>query len=333
MSRFDIVKDSSVWINSSNLAALNKTNSIYLGVVKKAYTMEETKDIGYLVEIKMDNIAFNIPCRMMRRFGGVFNYEDYIMHGYKFDDKPDPVSMLGAKAGDRVVVGLLNGNAREGIILGSLKHHARIVAMDVSKGPQYKSEFNGIETIINENGEFKLTFRALPKNIKKLDEKPKSILPKPEYDVEVGGSYLQFDKTGSIELNDKAKEDPQSFKIDKKAGTIEILGGKVSLKITKKTEQIDIKNKITSIVSETKIDLKTKEFKTDASKSIKLKAPKIAIGKDGVELLEQLGKLIEQLGQVKPISPLGPCTPLMATPEWPQVQQIQQKIKEITGSL
>ena len=231
-----------------------------------------------------------------------------------------------------VLVGFLNGESREAIIIGSLTHPARTPSLDPKKGPQYLSEFNGIETRINESGEYKLTFKALPKNIKTLDNEPKNKLSKPEYDTKIGGSYIYLDKTGSIELNDKDKE-TQMFRIDKAKGTTTIVSGKISLVMTKSKESVDLKCKLLNVSSADKINIKTKESTIESSKSIKIKSDKVAIGKNGIELLDQIFQLIDALSKVAPISPVGPCTPLISTPQWSQVVTIQNKIKQITGSL
>jgi hypothetical protein len=333
MGPFNIVKDSSIWQSGHAYDAVDRKDPyLRIGIVKKVYRDTKGIDLRYLVEIQDRNDSIEVNARLLRRNGGVFNYEDTVLHGYKIDDKPDAVRTFNTKAGDTVLVGFLNGEAREAIILGCLTHPARETTVDIEKGPQYISEFNGIETKINENGEYKITFKAIPKNIKKLDEKPAGKLPKPEYDEKIGGSYLMFDKTGSFEVNDKSTEDFQNLKIDKAKGTFEINSGKIKLTMTKKAEKVTLACKILDISSIDKINGKTKDFNIDASATIKLKAPKIAIGTSGNELLEQIFKLVEALGKVSPISPVGPCTPLMSTPEWSEVKQVQSKVKEITGT-
>lgn len=331
---FSIVKDSTVWRNSDNFSAVTyKDPYIRLGIVKKAYRDEETTDLRYLVEMRDKNDAIEVNCRLMRKFGGIYNYEDTVFHGYKFDDKPDPVQAFEAKAGDVVLMALLNGEAREGVIIGSMTHPARKCDIDITKGPQYKAEFNGIETKINEFGEYTITFKAVPTNVAKLDDKPTVKIPAPIYDDKVGGSFFMFDKTGSYEVNDKDKEGVQNLRIDKPKGTFEINSGKIKLTMTKKEEKVELKCKLLNITSDDKVTGKTKEFSFDASTSVKIKTPKVAIGKDGIELLDQLFQLIEKLSLVTPISPVGPCTALKATPQWPNVAEVQSKIKEITGSL
>lgn len=332
---FAIVKDSSIWQNSDAFSAVNgKDPYLRIAIVKKVYREERTSDIKYLVEVQDRNNSIEVNARMLRKFGGVYNYEDVIDRGYKFDDKPDPTRDFDAKAGDAVLVAFMNGEAREAVILGGLIHPARKSTLDITKGPQYASEFNGVETTINENGEYKLTFKAQPTNIKELENKPSKKIAPPKYDEKVGGSYFWMDKTGSLELNDSEKEKGiQQLRIDKPKGTITINSGKIKLEMTKEKELVTLKCKVLEITSDDKITGKTKEYSMDASKSVKIKSPKVAIGKEGIELLDQLFQLVEALGKVQPISPVGPCTPIMNAPSWPGVVSVQSKIKEITGSL
>lgn len=334
MNPFDIVKDSSLWYTPSAAAGVSRKDPyIRIGIVKRVFIDEGTADFSYLVEIQDRNDAIEVNARPLYKFGGAFNYEECVNRGYKIDDKPDETRDFSAKAGDTVLVAFLNGESREAIILGGLTHPARTTSLDPSLGPQYRSEFNGIETVINEDGEYTLTFKGQPTNIDILDDKPEDALPAPEYDEEVGGSYFEFDITGSMELNDVATELPQSFRIDKADGTITTESGKISLKMTKETEQVDLLCKILNVTAEDKITKTTKEFELKASTSVKINSPKVAIGKDGIELLDQLFQLVDALSKVIPISPVGPCAALGTVPEWAAVKAIQEKIKEITGGL
>jgi hypothetical protein len=95
---------------------------------------------------------------------------------------------------------------------------------------------------------------------------------------------------------------------------------------------VNLKAKTTDVISDDKITMKTKEFLITSDTKAYIKSPKVAIGKEGAELLDQLAKLIDKMGMIKPISPVGPCVPLMATPEWPDVEAVKAKIKEITGA-
>jgi len=331
---FDIIKDSSVWRQETDQKAISRRDPyLRLGIVKRVYRDTVTTDIRYLVEIRDMNNISEVNASLLRRFGGVYNYEDVILQGYKISDRPDPTSDFKAKAGDTVLLAFLNGQSREGIILGGVSHPARASALSIKDGPQYLSEFNGVENSINKDGEFTTTFKGLPTNIAQLNNTPSAKIPAPKYDLKVGTTFTKFDKTGSWETSDNATVDPQRVRIDKPNGKILINSGQVSLIFTKGSQDVSMKTKTLVVTADTSVTETTKDWSITASSTAKIKSPKVAFGTDGVELLDQLAQLVDALGKVTPISPIGPCTALSATPEWPAVDAIKAKIKEITGSL
>lgn len=331
---FEIVEDSSLWRDVSSYEAVSaKDPYIRTGIVKKIVRDASTKRSKFLVEVNQMGRQLEISCDLLLRSGGAYNYEETMLRGYKIEDKPDEVNTYSGKPGDMVVVACLNGEFREGLILGFILHPSRSSTLSPDKGPQHINEFNGVETHINESGEFKLTFKGLQKNLDKLKDKPAQSIEAPQYDEEVGGSFLKFDKTGGFILTDSAKENTQSISVDKANGSIIVVSGKVTLSISKKDEKVSLKSKILDINSETSVSATTKDLSLEAKSSAKIKSPKVAIGSDGTELLDQIAKLIDALGKVQPISPVGPCTPIQATPQWADVMSIKSKIKEITGSL
>ena len=268
MDPFSTIKDSSIWQSSSNFNAFRaKDPMLRIAIVKKVYQDSATTELRYLVTMfdKSDEIELN--CRLMRRFGGVFNYEDIVYQGYTFTDAPDPVSTLSAKAGDIVLVAFLNGEGREGIILGGIMHAARISTIDIDNGPQYMSEFNGMQTIINQNGEYILTFRGIPTNISVLNNIPSTQLPVPTYDTSVGSSFLKIDQTGSLELNDNSSSGIQNIRIDKSGGFVIVNAGSASLKMTKSSQEVDLTCEILNINASTSISQTTDIFSIDANSS------------------------------------------------------------------
>ena len=329
-----IVKDSSIWVDPKQQAAVGRMDGIIrVGIIKSAYNDSDSGELRYLVEVQNHNTKINLNCRLIRRFGGVFNYEDYVYRGYKFNDKPDPVSSFDAKAGDAVLVGQLNGQGREGIIIGGLTHAAHTTAIKASDGPQYDAEFNGVHTSINKDGEWTLTFKGQPTNLNILSATPSGRLPAPTYNTSVGSSFMKFDKEGGWTLNDNAKSDPQFIHVDKKNGIITVTSGKISLKMTKSNESVLLVSKSLTVNAADKITETTKEYSMHATTSVKVNSPKVAIGTDGIELLDQLTQLIDALGKLIPISPVGPCTALSAISLWPKVEDIKSKINQIKGTL
>jgi hypothetical protein len=241
MNPFASVKDSSIWLKPSSLEVINTLdNRLYIGIVREVFNDVNTNELRYLVEIRHRNDVVFSNCRMLRRWGGAFNYEDSVMRGYTHNNTSNEENGPEAIPGDAVLVGQFAGQGREGIILGGLTHVARKNFLDVKKGPQYRSEFNGIETSINEDGEWTLTFRGQPTNLSKLNATPSEPIPTPEYNTDVGTSYMKWDKTGSFTLSDEATDGDkrQRLFIDKKNGTIDVDSGKVNLHITKKDQSV-----------------------------------------------------------------------------------------------
>lgn len=235
MTPYDIVKDSSIWYNPISLSAtFQLDNVLYTGIVKSVLNDSETNELRYMVEVHHRGNTFPIACRTVSRFGGVFNYEDVVARGYNYNTP----SGIAAKAGDHVLIGLIGGQGRDGVILGGLTHPSR-KCIDAD-APEYKSEFNGIETYINKDGEYTLTFKAQPINLAQLEVDPAGRFPPPIYDVNIGSSYLKFDKTGGFTVSDSSFTGTQYFKIDKLGSTLELASGSVSLKMEKLTKSFTV---------------------------------------------------------------------------------------------
>jgi hypothetical protein len=109
--------------------------------------------------------------------------------------------------------------------------------------------------------------------------------------------------------------------------------GNVILQLQKGAESVDLTAKVTTINSQNTITLITKQYKTTASTSVSIKAPKIAIGTDGTELIDQLIKLIDALALQTVITPVGPASPVNLAPQWSQILQVRTALNKIKGTL
>jgi hypothetical protein len=287
---FEGVKDSSIWYKPSSLKVINTYDTrLYIGVVREAHNDVDTNELRYLVEIHYKNDVMLSNCRMLRRWGGVFNYEDYVSQGYNWNDASNNQNGSAAVPGDVVLVSQFAGQGREGVIIGGLSHVALKGFLDATKGPQYKSEFNGIETSINEDGEWTLTFKGQPTNLSKLGDSPSAPVPAPDYDKDVGTSFMKWDKTGSFIISDEATDGDkfQKLFIDKKNGTIDVFSGKVNLHIAKSDQSVKWTSKIYEIDSTDSITYKTKNFEGEATDHVHIKTPKYVIEGEKVRLGEE----------------------------------------------
>lgn len=297
------VKDSSVFQDPESYGLYNNTeNRVMVGTVREELFDDDTAQTRYLVDAWLSGTVVTIICSNCTRFGGAYNYEEFTRQAYKMDDSKVPTSH-SIIPGDHVLVAFLGGDAREGVILSGYKHPGRKEVIDLSKdsagaqflnretkvnATKYASEFNGVEKMINADGEYRVTFKGQPTNLAKLSAIGDKAIPAPQYDASVGSSYYEFDKTGSYFITDNAKENPQSIKIDKQNGKIVITSGKTSLVIDKKEESYMITNKKVTFNTATEWNLNTK------STSIKSTNVIIAESKD----IKTTGK-ITQKGDVQ----------------------------------
>lgn len=281
------VRDSSIWYDSDTLDMIEGQDyKLCFGVVLEAINNKDNNELRYLVEVYYKTDKTIVECRMLRQYGGVYNYEDFVMRGYQFDTPNGSRDGILTIPGDVVLVGKIGGSAMEGVILGSMTHPARKSFLDSTKGPQYRSEFNGIETFINDKGEWTLTFKGQPTNLSKLNDAPNGVVAEPKYDKDVGTSFMKWDKTGSFTLSDEATDGDkvQKLFVDKKNGTIDIFSGKINLKFKKDGQKVSLTNKDTLITSEDKIVYKTKKFNGEATTEIRVKTPLYVVESDKVRL-------------------------------------------------
>jgi phage gp45-like len=335
MMRDYIVRDSSIWRDMESFEAADRqNNAVMLGLVRSGNFNEETQEIFYVVEVQSEGDKMLVPCRPMVNIGGIFNYEEYTLQTYEYTSQRGGASAFETKAGDTVLVTFLNGDPREGVILGGLHHPGRPRQLQLEDGSQYKRVINGVEHSINDSGEYTVTFRGVPTNIDILSEKPTNeTIPEPEYDEEVGSTFFKFDAEGGFTLSDNATEDSQSLHINKAEGVTTLTSGSIVLTMSKQDESTSLVTSTLNINAEDSVTINTSDIEIEASSTAKLKSPKIAIGSDGTELLNELVELINALGQQTIITPTGPASPISASPQWSQVASISQKINGIKGSL
>lgn len=338
------IKDSSLYSDIDSSFLLDgEDNAVRIGIIR------EERDIGggetrYIVEVFRKGKQIPLSCVLMTRLGGVHNYEEYRTRAWMKEPAiselapTDTASTYDLRSGDFVIVTQLGGQGREGVILGGLKHPARKEATEYGK-TQYSSSFQGLDTFIDDDGSYKVTFNGKATNTEiSLDTLPSGqVIPPPEYNQEIAGSYFTFDAMGSYEVSDTL----QSFNIDKvnkstifKSGEITTIdfgaaneekGLKNEGFAVKTTGGIVLNAKTTDIQAETKMNISGAETS--------IQGDKIALGNSTFELLEGLSKLIDALGKVFTTSPIGPNTPLESSPTWAQVLAIKQQIDSITGSI
>lgn len=326
-----ITKDSSLWVDSSTTRFNATINNVHVGLVREESYDSNLDMLFYRVEIQSRGLRYFLMCRQMSRFGDVYNYEEWSPRTQSVNTLMPMPGNWSTRVGDVVVVAHLNGSPADGVILGSLRHPGRKTKIS-SGSMSYASEFNGLETTIDDKGAYKLTFKGAAVNTPLLNAISGQKIPPPQYNSLISGSYLTLADDGSIELND-GHSLVQSIKIDKPGGKITITSGKVSINLDKSAGKVEVECLENSINAKKSWSLSTVDASIAATKSVKIKGTQIAIGSDSVELIDTIVNLIDAIGSLVVSSPVGPCSPVQAAPTWAQIETLKTKLSTIKGSL
>ena len=326
------IVDSAVYKNPAHQAMANRIDStIHTGIVRSVNTTPKD-GVRYMVEVMVRGNALLVSCDLMCRFGGVHNYEEYTLRPYKANastlpDDPDPYMAYEVRTGDHVLVASIGGQFRSGVILGGLPHPSRkprYVAGDIA----YAYQFNGVETVITKDGEYRITNRG--QELVSLDAAiPGSPILASQGDP-TAGNYLSMMPNGDLVISDNGQ---QIIKIEKTSQTTTITSGQSSITIGTSEQKLSVDNLTTEINSTKNFKLDTAETALTSTTSCKIKGLKLALGNDTIELVDAFLQLIDLVGAVVVTSPVGPCNPLQTAPQWTQVTALQTKVKTLKTSL
>ena len=337
------VRDSSLYRHPASRPNRNESD-IRVGIVREENYYVENDTYMYNVDVQTGGRRYTLMCRQAEKFGDAYNYEEWKSRaGGPKTPLPTPPH-YSKMVGEVVIVAHIDGG-QEGIILGCLRHPSRKSKLLKDK-MSYISEYNGVETSIDNDGAYKLKFQGTPINVALLRALPiGSPIPKAIYNPVTSGSFMGFDKDGSYTLTDANKVLPQTVKVDKPGGKISIISGSVSIIIEKLSQKISISNIDTEIKSKKSFKVSTLDAEISATKSVKIKSAKIAIGFNGVELLDTIVKFMEQVSDVclslstmTHTGNLGyPTTPPLNLADYlkvkAQVEALKTKLSMIKGGL
>jgi len=314
-----------------------QNHAIMTGIVVEEVEPKNTGETEYLVLANHRGNQVPMYCRRMSGIGGAHNYEEYNLHGYT-ESPIEKEQKFKNLAGDTVIVAALSGNMSNGIILGGIRHPAREEVLEANGKSAYSCRINGILKEIDEDGA--LTFKFLG-NFSANE----AILSTPaglpiqefqEYPTKAG-TFFGFDADGNFEASDG---DSVSIKLTRgstaNVGDIAITAGSttVTLAGNSGTQEVTIstEGEIT-ISSDDNMTANAEEITINANKSMKLEAEKsMNLVSNGVDLVELLVELLDELGLTIVTSPNGPCSKFNEAPTWSKIQSIQDKLKKHVGS-
>jgi hypothetical protein len=313
-----------------------KDDSIKIGIIRATY-VDVSGRTKYTVEVHTEGRTHGMECVMMTRFGGIYNFEEYNIRPWiKTSTAAAAVGPKGAgeysyRAGDTVIVTALYGTSREGVILGGIDHPGRTPKLQ-EEGIAYLSSFQGLETSITEEGNYKVTYNGKPINSAALEVPPTGAsIPEPEYDPTISGSYFEFDEKGSYTIAD---DKGQIIKMKKQTGNIVIVSNDRRFEIGDADgdglgqEGISMLSDNINMTAEAEMNVYAETSMNVTSEKMSLNAKQVAIGNSDWELFDQISQFLDILAEVTLIdSQGGPTLAFMASPQWAKIQEWKTKME------
>lgn len=338
-----IVPDSTLYKDDDAFGLYDSTDSsVRVGIVRKSI---EVEGVGtkYLVEVFLGGNQVPVSCVPLNRFNSPYNFEEIRLKVWERGPAapgflpPGTASTYDMRDGETVVVAFLNGNAREGVILGSIKHPSRETETE-EESLSYYSIYNGLETTIDEDGAYTVTFRGAPLNDSLPVPPGLTEVADAEYNPAIEGSFFGFDSSGSftVDCSNNAGDNKIEITRDPTGGTMTITSGQNVISIAGTPAQGELTVTTGKLALETfEASIKTQTaFKVEATTAVSIKGLQVAIGNDTIELIDGLLQIIDGLGQVTVTSPTGTCTPIMTSPQWvSNIVPLIVKLNTLKGSL
>lgn len=309
-------------------------NSIHVGVVHEELPAGNTGETYYVVMVTINGQDVPVTCTRISRFGGAHNYEEYSPRGYNDSLSTGLNTNFSQRAGDTVIVAFLDGIAKQGVILGGMRHPSRPQALE-DGGPAYKSRFNGIEKEITPDGSMTYTYKGIVP-APQLELPPTgAVIAEPVDDPLKAGSTFGFDADGNFNIGDGDRQTIVMTRDSTVGGNLVITSGTTVITIaggtTTQTVEVSTKGNISLdatkdiAASGLSIELAAKtRCDIEAKTGLSLKSA-------GSELLDLISTLIDEIGSLTTTSPVGTCTPLLASPTWAKVVAVQVKLKLMMG--
>lgn len=168
--------------------------------------------------------------------------------------------------GAKVILLCINGETNNAVILGGIRDfHSE--ADDAMDGHHHHSRFNGIDVVINKDGELVVTYQGA----QKMDGTPEDGV-----DQDAVGTTITISKNGNITLADV--ENKNQIVIDHEADLIRI----------ESDNEVDITAPTVKIEASDEFDVDTDTANINADSAVNIAAPQVTIGES--ELAEPLVK-------------------------------------------
>lgn len=216
----DFLMDSDISVGNKSL---NNT-ALKVGVVVKVHEVDDSTNILKLVP-EYDVITSEqnkhlgqsfvqyTNCVAMDSFGGI---SDFFEKKLRKSDSEDFKSSykLDKQNGSLVIVLCLDGSSEKAVIIGGISHPSRKTTLTKEAGLHLEGEYNGLNWKIDKDGALTVTFKSKTNN---------EGVPQ---DKQAGGTHIQIDKTGQVDINTNLKNAEETYiRMDKKNKDVGLKAG------------------------------------------------------------------------------------------------------------
>jgi hypothetical protein len=255
--------------------------------VLHADSKENSSNSFVQYEIALENGSGGVSTVIARKASTIFGANDFdeeilepCEHAYTGTN--DKTNTFKNRNGTIVIVGFLNGNINDPIILGALTHPKQTGAIE-KDGIRYLKIFRGVKTEINKDGEWSVTYQS--------PFSPDGELVAPD----TGPTMLKLDKNGhfSIVLSKDAESivDTQFSREEKVTMTFKS-GLVVTIDGANDVVKIDTKGGTSAHIDGSS---GTIELKDNGTGKLKITGDKVAIGASSAELLQQISDSLQKI--------------------------------------
>jgi len=157
-------------------------------------------------------------CIALSNFGGAADFLEYKYRTPEDQQKVRDKGSFKEQVGSLVLVLCQDGVSDKGIIVGAIGHPDRKSTLTEENGHHLEGEFNGLNWQINKDGALTITFKSPTKGDgTALDETAEK---------EAGGTHIQMDKAGQVDINTNLEGEDETFiRMDKKNRDIGLKAG------------------------------------------------------------------------------------------------------------
>jgi len=206
----------------------NKT-SLMAGIVIRVYETDDEKNLNKnipeydVLVVQQNGLESMEPtiyknCINVESFGGKADFFEYKMRAVdnKPEDNQKTILNVNFKEqhGNMVLLLCLDGSTDKGIIVKSISHKGRKTKLTKEAGLHLEGEYNGLNWKIDKDGALTVTFKSKTNN---------EGVPQ---DKQAGGTHIQIDKTGQVDINTGLKDAEETYiRMDKKNKNVGLKAG------------------------------------------------------------------------------------------------------------